>query len=272
MSRELNSVFHEYKLDKMGFSDEEKENITTNLNLKIKQIDGEEFNLATVIIPVLMGLGLIIAVLFSGQVMMYGVIKEKQNRIVEILLSSISSFDLLMGKLIGFGLLSLLQMLIWFLVGGFLAFGVFNVPGFTFGVKDIIVPLLFFFFGYFMLSSLFAAIGATMKEAEGGSQIQGMFILIPMLPLFVAAPLFMYPNALWARIISHVPPFIPAMMLIRIGATDIALWEIVTTLTALILSTFLFIALGAKIFKSGIMKYDKAMGFKELKAALTREK
>ena len=101
-------------------------------------------------------------------------------------------------------------------------------------------------------SALFAALGATMKEAEEGSQAQGLVILIPMFPLFISGVIFMTPNVLWMRVLSHIPPFIPAMVLLRMAATTLPLWEMATIFIALLISIVLIIYAGARIFEKGI--------------------
>ncbi|WP_396127673.1 ABC transporter permease [Dethiobacter alkaliphilus] len=270
--RELEPVISLYRMQMMGLEQEQIAAVGTPLMLDVRELSGEEVNIAGLILPMLAGVALLIAVVFSGQVLMYGVIKEKQNRIVEILLSSISSFELMVGKILGFGLLSLTQMAIWGTVGLIVASIFFEVDFFQFAARDFVLPLLFFVFGYFMLASLFAAVGAMMKEAEGGSQIHGLVILIPMLPMFITGQLLMSPNALWVSVLSHIPPFIPVTVLLRMGATTLPAWEVASTLAALIISTILFIIFGARVFKGGIMQYDRAVNLRDLKAILAKDK
>lgn len=263
LSGELKTIFSMYKLKNLGLNQEQINTVTTPLRIDVRSIKGDELSFADYILPLVASMILVFAVIFSGQVLMQGIIKEKQNKIVEILLSSISSSELLIGKIIGYGLLSLVQLIIWvftaiFIVGRFVDLRTLDI-----GINDLIFPFLYFFFGYFMLSSIFAAIGATMKEAQEGSQVQGLIIMIPMLPIMLSAPIIMNPNGVWVRIISHIPPFIPTMMLLRMGCTNIESWELLTTIIMLILSTLLFVSLGARIFERGIMKYSRAFTFKD---------
>ncbi len=238
---ELTAVLTAYRLYSLGLTDEQISAVNQPVNIDVQSIAGEELEIADFLAPLIMGVVLIFAVIFSGQVMMYGVIKEKQNRIVEILLSSVSSIDLLMGKIIGYGFLSLAQIAIWVVVGLVVATRFFDVSTLDLNLADFIVPFLIFLFGYLMLASMFATVGATMKEAEGGSQMHGLFILIPMIPMFISAHILMTPNALWVRILSHVPPFIPVTALMRLGGTTLPSWEIGTILLASIVSVGIFI-------------------------------
>jgi ABC-2 type transport system permease protein len=237
-----------------------------------QQVQWFEKDAAEAIVPIIVSLILLMATLFSGQMLMYGIIKEKRNRIVEILLSSMSSEELLLGKILGFGSLSLAQISIWVAAGVIIGSRFWDLSQLLPGPKVLISSILFFIFGYFLLASIFAATGASMKEAEEGSQAYGLIILIPMAPMFFISLLMMTPNALWARILSHVPPFIPAMVLLRMAFTDIPWWEFGTTLLVLILSIYLFVRLGAKVFEEGILQYDRNLSFKDLKNIISRKR
>jgi len=260
-----------YRMEKMGLDRGEIQEATAPVNLDRRVVTGEEPEMLDFMVPLVTGLALIFSVIFSGQILMYGVIKEKRNRVVEILLSSISSLELLLGKIAGFGALSFFQIGIWLAAGAVVMFTMMGIPSIPLTVGQLLLPLLFFVFGYLMLASIFAAVGATMKEAEGGSQAQGMVIMIPMVPLFLATPMVMAPNALWVRILSHTPPFIPTAVLLRMAGTTLPLWEIASILFVLLLSTVLFVVLGARIFEGTILQYDRTVGLKDLSALFRRK-
>ena len=194
-------------------------------------------------------------------------VMEKRNRIVELLLSSVSSLELMMGKIVGYGTLSLLQIIIWFTAGFLVASRFLDLGEIPLSFAEILPPLIFFIFGYIMIAALFAALGATMKEAEEGSQAQGLVIIIPMFPLFISSVIFMTPNVLWLRVLSHIPPFIPAMALLRMAATTLPMWEMITIFIALIISIILIVFAGARIFEKGILQYD-SISLKEIKAMI----
>ncbi len=259
-----------YRLDALGLDAGQIVAATSAVSLERHTIEGEEEHVSAMIVPVIVAMTLIFASIFSGQILMYGIIKEKRNRVVEILLSSVSAAELLWGKVMGFGLLGLVQISVW--VGtALLAISRFvDIEGFSLPLGDAIIYLLYFLFGYLLLASLFAAMGATMKDAEGGSQAQGLVVLIPMAPMFFASLFFMQPNALVLRILSHVPPFNLTAVLLRMAATRLPSWEIATTLTALFLSSLLFMWLGARIFRGGLLEFDRTIGLRDLKRMLSR--
>ncbi len=256
-----------YRLQELNLSEDQIVAATIPVDIVTRSISGEEPQMAEFIAPLAMAMILIFAVIFTGQVLMMGVIKEKKNRIVEILLSSISSLELMLGKVLGFGTLGLVQIIIW----ASAALGVANYfldIGQFITLQEILPSLLIFFFGYLLIASLFAAVGATMKDAEGGSQAQGLVVLIPMLPLFASGPLIMSPDALWVRILTYLPPFSPVASLLRIGATSIPTWELATIIAGIFLSALLFIYLASRIFEGAILQYDRTLSFKDVSKML----
>ena len=255
-----------YRLENLGVGLREIEEATATVEIDTRPLPGAEPGIITFLAPLAAGMALIFAVIFSGQMLLYGVLKEKRNRIVEILLSSISSPELLLGKIAGFGALTLTQVVIWLGAGLLIALSVLDVPDLAFSASQLLLPLLFFVFGYLMFSSIFAALGATMKEAEGGSQVQGLLLIILMVPLFLLTPLLMDPNATWARILSYIPPFTPTTVLLRMGITTLPPWEIASTFAVLLLSTALFVYLGARIFEGTILQYNRAAGWQDVRS------
>lgn len=254
-----------YRMEKIGLTAEEISLVTAPVVLQMRGVSGEEPSVAAMIAPFIFSMFLIVAVMVSGQVLMYGVLKEKRNRIVEILLSSVTALDLMLGKILGFGLLGLLQIGIWLTIGLVTASRFIDLSALGMTAGNLIPLVIFFIGGYLMFAALFAAMGATMKDAEGGSQTQGLVVLIPMIPMFASSAILISPNAMWVRICSYIPIFTPMMMLMRIAATTLPWWEIASTFTVLLLGVVFFIYLGARIFSRGLLQFDRKISFKEFR-------
>lgn len=266
----VRSAVTTYRLLSIGVEPGEAQRAIATVNVVPESISGEEPTLGRVLAPMMVGMILIFSAMFSGQIMMYGVIKEKRNRIIELLLSSVSSLELLAGKILGFGALAMLQLIFWVTAGLVVAARFVDLGMFTMTPGETIQYVLYFVFGFLLFAAMFAAMGATMKDAEAGGQVQGLIILIPMIPIFAASVLMVSPNALWARIMSHVPPFIPATVLIRLSMVDLPPWEVVSTLTALVVSTVGVIYLAARIFEGGLLQFDRASSLREIRRMLSR--
>lgn len=260
-----------YRMEKLGLTAEEIAIATAPAILQMRSISGEEFSIIETIAPFAFSMLLVLAVIISGQVLMFGVIREKRNRIVEILLSSVSALDLLLGKILGFGLLGLLQIGIWLAAALAVASHFVDLGQLGLSAGALLPMILFFVGGYIMFAALFAAMGATMKDAEGGSQIQGLVVLIPMIPMFASGAIMMAPNAVWVRIFSYIPIFTPMTMLMRIASTTMPWWEIASTLVALMIGVAFFIYLGARIFSRGLLQFERNISLKEIGAMIRRD-
>ena len=271
ISGAVSSVITLYRMEKVGLTREQISTVSAPVVLQNRALTGEEASIASLLVPIAFSVILIFAAMFTGQVLMYGVIKEKRNRIVEILLSSVSALDLLLGKLLGFAALGVIQIAIWLVVGLTVVSRFFDLRQVSLTFADLAPSIAFFLGGYLLFAALFAALGATMKDAEGGSQTQGMVILIPMIPIFAASGIMMSPNALWVRVLSFLPPFIPVTMLLRLASTTVPWWEIAVTLVVLILSVYLFVYLGARIFSRGILQFERNLSFKDIRRMLKKD-
>lgn len=260
-----------YRMEQLGLSAEEITLATAPVSLHLRSVSGEEFSILEAVAPFIFSMLLVIAVIVSGQVLMYGVLREKRNRIVEILLSSVSALDLLLGKILGFGLLGLLQIGIWLGAALLLAGRFVDLSQLGLSASALLPMILFFIGGYIMFAALFAAMGATMKDAEGGSQIQGIVVLIPMIPMFASGAIMLSPDAFWVRVFSYIPIFTPMTMLMRIGATTLPWWEIASTFAALMLGVAFFIYLGARIFSRGLLQFDRSISLKEIGGMLRKD-
>jgi ABC-2 type transport system permease protein len=266
----IEAALTRYRMEKMGLTEEEISLATAPVILRVRSVSGEEASIASTIAPIFFSMILVIAVMISGQVLMYGVLKEKRNRIVEILLSSVTATDLLLGKIFAFGLLGLLQIGIWLAVGLTAAGRFIDLAELGMTLEVLLPSALFFVGGYIMFAAIFAAMGATMKDAEGGSQTQGLVVLIPMIPMFASGAIMMAPNAAWVRILSYIPIFTPMTMLMRIPATTLPWWEMASAFAVLLLGIAFFVYLGARIFSRGLLQFDRTVSFKEMGKMLRR--
>ncbi|MEW6244482.1 MAG: ABC transporter permease [Bacillota bacterium] len=260
-----------YRLLQAGLSPDQVRLVTAPVVLQVRSLAGEAASWVEMLVPYAVTLILVLAAIFSGQVLMYGVMKEKRNRIVEILLSSISSLDLLLGKLLGFAALGLIQVTIWMAVGLAVAARFIDFGRLSLSAADLAPAVLFFVGGYLLFASLYAAAGATMKDAEETSQAQGLVLIIPMIPLFTASAIIMAPNAFWVRVLSFVPPFTPVTVLLRMAATTLPWWEIAAAFAVMVLSVAFFIIAGARIFDRSILQYDRTISLREIGRMLRRE-
>ncbi|MCC8146391.1 MAG: ABC transporter permease [Bacteroidales bacterium] len=219
---------------------------------------------------------LIYAFIFSyGGMVMSGVLEEKTNRIIEVMVSSVKPFDLMMGKLIGIGLVGLTQFGLWgILIVGFTFVGttftgmegIANIAGLLASSNIIVLCIyfvLFFIGGYLMYASLFAAIGAMVNSQEDTQQYMmpiTILILFAFYAGFYSAQNPDGPLAFWASIIPLTSPIV---MMTRLPY-GVPWWELLLSIGLLIITVVLVIKLAAKIYRVGILMYGKKPSFKEI--------
>lgn len=234
-------------------------------------------------------------VMSYGGMVMQSVMEEKTNRIVELMISSVRPFQLMIGKIIGIGLVGILQLAIW----GVMLIFILTAAGVVFGVSaasnpDIMmaasttpVPepsganailtsinnlnlpalgglfVLNFIGGYLVYASIFAAIGASINEAEDSQQFMTPIVFLLIFALYAAiysAENADGPLAVWC---SMIPFTSPIVSMVRV-ALDAPTWQTVLSLIILYASAFTFIWLAGKIYRVGILMYGKKPSLKEM--------
>ena len=242
-----------------------------------------------------MGIGFICGILIYififmyGTMVMRGVIEEKTSRIVEVIISSVKPFQLMMGKILGVALVGLTQFLLWILLTiaitsvaelMFINAGsmstelsstqqsslLIELSNLTGGINlvQIFISFIFYFLaGYLMYSSLFAAVGSAV-DAEADTQQFVLPITIPLILAFILIqPIMENPDGPLAFWMSIIPFTSPVIMMVRLPF-GVANWELALSMCILILSFVLTTYLAGKIYRTGILMYGKKTSYKEL--------
>ena len=239
-------------------------------------------------------------VFMFGNMVMRGVIDEKSNRIVEVIVSSVSSFELMMGKIIGVALVAITQYAIWVILLGGVLMGLSSavsskmaetvadtvaqtsvapeVEAGTIGEIASVMEglsqinfgyiifcfLIFFVLGYLLYAAMFAAVGSAVDNEADTNQLSLPITIPLMLGLFIMLHTFQHPSStlsVWASIIPFTSPMV---MLARIPFGVVPAWQLILSIVLLAL-TFVAIAwISAKIYKVGILTYGKKASFKDL--------
>jgi ABC-2 type transport system permease protein len=257
--------------------------LTERIDLKLQDTKGEaipfEIKYFAALIFVMIMFGMMIG---YGALVMRSVIDEKNSRIMEVLMSSISPFQLMLGKVIGLGAATLTQVGVWLVVGGVIWFmgGALAMDFNPAIARMIFNPVIIVFFvlllvtGYLMISTIYALIGSIVnseKEAQGFLMPVNLSIILPvMIGIYVVQE----PNSLVAVALSFIPPFAPTMMMMRlvfVAPTVVEysffsgiLGQAILSYIVIVLSTLAIIWLTGKIFRVGILMYGKRPTLPEL--------
>ena len=287
--------FEKAKLDTLAIH-----NAQANIDIKVAKSSGEEslkgLNEIKIAIGGAFGYLIMMFIIIYGNMVMRSVIEEKTNRIIEIIISSVKPFQLMMGKIIGTSLAGILQFIIWAIIGLTLMFS----ASYFFGINAsptakvppemmhqaqeqfstvqlyikelwnlpiatlLICFVLYFIGGYFLYSSFYAAIGAAVDNETDSQQ----FLLPIIMPLILGVYIGFFtvindPHGTIATVFSMVPLTSPIVMLMRIPF-GVPWWQIVLSITILF-GTFMGVVwFASKIYRVGILMYGKKPTWKEL--------
>lgn len=232
-----------------------------------------------------------LAVFIYGQYVMQGVVEEKSNRVVEIIVSSVRPFELLMGKVLGIGAMGLTQMVLWVLLvaGGFaaatpmlsLAFDPSALGGEsgpsaevlteTLGVSlpplpaSLIVWFILFFVGGFLLyASLFAAVGSAVERQQDAQSLQFPVLIPLLLPVLLLAFVLESPHSTISIVLSLIPFFSPIIMMLRVAVTSVPFWQLATAYGLLIVTFAGTIWVAGRIYRVGILSYGTTPTVREV--------
>lgn len=305
IERRISGKVRDFKIDSLHLDRKNLEILDTDVSIDPEKITGEGEDESKYTAGVGLAIGGIMAFIMFFMVMMYGqmvmrsVMEEKTNRIVEVMMSSVRPFQLMLGKILGAGAVGLTQVLAWIILSGavmFLLPFIVDIdpqqmqPPVTAGQQAIdpemaqgealrifselgkqnwwlIVGsfIIFFLGGYFIYASMFAAIGSAMGDDYGEGQALVLPVTIPIILAFyvVAFVGVRNPDSGLMIFASLFPLFSPIVMPFRMAFSPPA-WQIVLSLILVIAAAFFFVWMAGRIYRVGILLYGKKVTFKEI--------
>ncbi len=295
----LKEIIRNVEYKRLGLDGENIKKINDSIRIAAKELseDGDAKESHT---EVAMGIAMALSVLvylslfLYGAQVMRGIIEEKTSRIVEVVISSVKPFQLMMGKIIGIGLVGLTQFLLWLVLttaltsvattlifeqqdiaaqamaqnkGAMPAAGGLDFLNALQSVNFTELLLCFFAFflgGYFLYSALFAAVGSAVDSETEATQFT-MPITMPLLLTYILSfgVLVNDPNGSIATWLSFIPFTSPIAMLVRVPF-GVPTWQIIVSLLLLVAGFLLTTWVAGRIYRTGILMYGKKASFKEL--------
>ncbi len=206
---------------------------------------------------------LLIAVMSSGQMLLTTTIEEKSSRVMEVILSAVSPLQLMLGKITGQLCVGLLILVIYSGMGiaGLIAFSM----GHLVDPFAIVYMILFFLIAYFIIGSMFAAIGSAVTELREAQTLMTPVMLVVMTPWLLWLPISRAPNSAFAQVLSFIPGINPFVMVIRItGAEPPPAWQVWVSILIGVLTAAFCAWVSAKIFRVGVLMYGKPPNLRTL--------
>lgn len=293
-------VVRDVRFDQMGVPDSVRASINPAVSVSIVRVSEEGAKEASTgfytIFGFILGFLVYLMVMMYGALVMQAVAEEKKNRVVEIVVSSIRPYQLMMGKIMGIGLAGLMQVIVWMaLMGGALSFAGLLVYPFVevpelqtagasltspeaqqavleaagFSIPEISVwvfgmAILFALLGYLLYATLFAAVGAAVGDENEGQGIRFALMMPLIATVFFINFVVQQPDGAISVVASLIPLFSPVLMAVRIGVTTVPTWQIALSLLLLVGGFPLGAWVAGKIYRVGILKQGSDASFGDL--------
>jgi ABC-2 type transport system permease protein len=273
----LSAVVRESRLSGAGYDAKKIEALTREVELETTRVTAEggraEGGLAGFFFAYVLFFMLYVTIMIYGQQVMNGVLEEKTSRIVEVIVSTVSPFELMMGKLLGICAVALTQIAVWFATAAAL-----TAPGVVAAVpllaKGSTLPQIspaivanfagFFVVGFFMYATFYAAIGSAFNDIKEAQQAASSASFLFVLPVLLMFPVINDPDGTLATVASLVPPLTPLLMMLRVAVKTPPAWQIALGYLLAIAFALFMVWVAGKIYRVGILMYGKKPTLKEL--------
>jgi ABC-2 type transport system permease protein len=242
--------------------------VTTRLT-ETGEVAAEQGGFGNLIIPGVFSLLLALSLQFSCVYLVQGLGDEKESRLIEVLLSSVSTRQLLIGKVLGLGVAGLVQVSVWLASLPLLL----NLASSTFGgffseiqlpANFIVLGMVYFILGYALFAALSAGIGAISPSAREGQQLIPMFTLLLFVPLWFSSILFVFPDSPLWPVLTIFPVTAPITVMLRLGVTGVPAWQLAVSILVLALSIVGVLLLAIRVFRTYLLMYGKRPSWGEI--------
>ena len=244
-------------------------NISSTTLTSTGAVSQTQYNIQNIIVPSIFSILMALALIFSSTYVLQGLGEEKENRLMEVLLSSVTPNQLITGKVLGIGLAGLIQVVVWVAIIPILLHMASSQFGGIFSTITIpahfwVFGIIYFILGYLLfavLSASIAAITSTVREAQGASAIFGIFAIAPY---WFYSLLLLFPNSIIWKIFTIFPFSSPVLVMLRFGVSAVPLWQIATSIGVLVLSIIIGILLSAKLLRIYLLMYGQRPTISEI--------
>lgn len=282
----LTNIKNELAIQDMNISEEQRDRLFASINIENKQISltGGEHTSEKSEMQMIVTYGLVylliimffMGTMISGQLIAAEITAEKSSRVMEILVTSVAPLKQMFGKIIGMFLLSLSQIVLYIVVfalnvtlphnRGMLS--EFNIDLGLIDATLIVHFVAFYLLGYFLFSTIFAAVGSIVSRTEDLGQAMMPVTFLTLAIFYVGIFGMNEASSTFMTIMSFIPFFTPITMFIRIGMADPAFWEVALSYILLLATIFFMGWLSAKIYRTGVLMYGKRPSIKEIRKAM----
>jgi ABC-2 type transport system permease protein len=241
---------------------------SVRLDTKTGEIIPAEDKLSSFLMPYAFGMLFMMALFLSSGYLLQGVAEEKENRLIEILLSSVSARQLLIGKVMGLGAAGLVQIIVWLItMGVFAIVAADKIPqlaGLHVSANLILLSIVYFILGYLLLGIIWAAIGSIGASARESSQWTSIVVLPAVMPVALIGLFMTNPNHVIFTILTLFPITAPIMAVMKLSNGALPLWQLILSIVIMIASIAAAMWLASRVFRTFLLMYGKRPSIKEV--------
>ena len=225
-----------------------------------------------ILVPLIFGGLLMFGIIMGGSILINSVSEDKETRMIEVLLTSVSPLAVMVGKVLALGATGLIQIAVWVASVAIIGPHIFDqIPDAgRLAIEPGLLALVIAFYltGYLVFAVTMAGIGAATTSVKEAAQISTIVTLPIMVPVWFLPMLLENPDGGVARVLSFIPFTAPVTMMVRLAASDVQLSDVVASLAVLMLTGVALLWISARVFRAGLLMYGQRMSLGGVFAAL----
>ena len=245
------------------------QSVSNRLDPETGEIIPAESELTAFAMPYVFALLFMMSLFFTSGYLLQGVSEEKENRLIEILLSSVSARQLLSGKVIGLGAAGLMQIVVW-LISAMALLAIASIfislpEGLTIPIGLFIFGIIYFILGYLLFGILMATLGSIGSTARESSQWTGIIVMPAIIPVILIGLFIENPSHLIFTIFTLFPLTAPVAAIMKLSIGAFPIWELLLSIAILIASILGAMWLAARVFRTFLLMYGNRPSLREMR-------
>jgi len=275
LERAINNVMISDRLTTVGIDPQRIDALTRRVDMKTFKLSakgeetrdvGQAFLMSFLLVMIIY-----MSVLMYGMYVMRGVLEEKSSHIVEVIISTVKPFELMLGKILGIGAVGLTQMLLWSLMGFaltappvLLAIGLGGMQLPKIPVLVLVFFVVYFVLGFLLYGTLYAGVGAAFDTEQDAQNFQGVITFFLIIPMLLLMQILNQPDGTLAVALSLFPFFSPVLMFLRLTLTQVPVVQLVASVVLMVATILAMAWLSGKIYRVGILMHGSKPKLKDM--------
>ena len=226
----------------------------------------------TIVVSLVFTLLLIFSIMIGAASLGEAVAEEKENRMIDVLLTCVKPLSLMAGKVLAIGTAQLIMITVW--LGSLVVIAprivnvIPNASEFPINLGLLVWVLAFFLAGYFVSAVIMAGVGAVATKVQEANQLAFVVIIPLVAPIYLMGPIVSNPDGTLARVLSFIPFTAPSTMMVRLAVDGASIPESLASLAVIVLTGVALLWVSARVFRAGLLMYGQRMGFRRMMNAL----